>query len=85
MMRLQLKQINLFLNKLIKKLKLDYKKLILIKISNNVCEKIKISFIEFLLEAKKTNKRVIGYGAAAKGSTLLNYSGVKNDLMEICL
>ena len=46
------------------------------------CERIKISFLEFLLEAKKANKKVIGYGAAAKGSTLLNYSGVKNDLIE---
>ena len=46
------------------------------------CEKIKISFLEFLIEAKKANKKVIGYGAAAKGSTLLNYSGVKNDLIE---
>ena len=46
------------------------------------CEKIKISFLEFLLEAKKANKKVIGYGAAAKGSTLLNYSGVKDDLIE---
>ncbi len=46
------------------------------------CEEIKISFLEFLLEAKKANKKVIGYGAAAKGSTLLNYSGVKDDLIE---
>ena len=46
------------------------------------CEKIKISFLEFLLEAKKANKKVIGYGAAAKGNTLLNYAGVKNDLIE---
>lgn len=46
------------------------------------CKKIKISFLEFLLNAKKDNKKVIGYGAAAKGSTLLNYSGVKNDLIE---
>ena len=46
------------------------------------CEKIKISFLEFLLKAKKDNKKVVGYGAAAKGSTLLNYSGVKNDLID---
>lgn len=46
------------------------------------CKKIKISFLEFLLEAKKANKKVIGYGAAAKGNTLLNYAGVKNDLIE---
>lgn len=45
------------------------------------CEKIKFSFLDFLLEAKKNNKKVIGYGAAAKGSTLLNYSGIKDDLI----
>lgn len=47
-----------------------------------ICKKIKFSFLDFLITAKKDNKKVIGYGAAAKGSTLLNYSGVKNDLIE---
>ena len=28
------------------------------------------------------NKKVVGYGAAAKGNTLLNYSGVTSDLIE---
>ncbi len=46
------------------------------------CKKIKLSLIKFLLEAKENNKKVIGYGAAAKGNTLLNYSGIKNDLIE---
>ena len=65
-----------------KEIKAGLQKIDSYKNFQQVCEKIKISFIEFLLEAKKTNKRVIGYGAAAKGSTLLNYSGVKNDLIE---
>tara|TARA_B100001109_G_scaffold255641_1_gene259700 strand:- start:4689 stop:5936 length:1248 start_codon:yes stop_codon:yes gene_type:complete len=47
-----------------------------------VCQTIKITFIEFLLKAKLENKKVIGYGAAAKGSTLLNFSGIKSDLIE---
>lgn len=46
------------------------------------CERIKLSFLEFLLKQKNENKKVIGYGAAAKGNTLLNYSGVKNDLIK---
>jgi hypothetical protein len=33
------------------------------------------------LQAKADGKRVVGYGAAAKGNTLLNYAGVKPDLL----
>lgn len=44
--------------------------------------KVKYDLLSFLLQAKKENKRVVAYGAAAKGNTLLNYSGVKNDLIE---
>jgi SAM-dependent methyltransferase len=43
---------------------------------------IKISFLEFLIGAKKQGKKVAGYGAAAKGNTLLNYCGVKADLVD---
>lgn len=42
---------------------------------------IKFEFLQFLLGAKQDNKSVIGYGAAAKGNTLLNFSGVKADLI----
>jgi SAM-dependent methyltransferase len=42
----------------------------------------KIDFIGFLLEAKKEHRRVAGYGAAAKGNTLLNFCGIKADLIE---
>ena len=44
--------------------------------------KVKYELLNFLLNAKKENKTVVAYGAAAKGNTLLNYSGVKNDLIE---
>jgi SAM-dependent methyltransferase len=47
--------------------------------------KIKNSFIDFLLKQKENNKTVIGYGAAAKSNTLINYAGVKKDLIKfIC-
>ena len=43
---------------------------------------IKNNFIRFLLEQKRNHNKVIGYGAAAKGNTLLNFCGVKgNDLI----
>jgi hypothetical protein len=41
----------------------------------------KSAFLSFLLEAQKTQKTVVGYAAAAKGNTLLNYSGVRSDLI----
>jgi hypothetical protein len=37
--------------------------------------------LAFLLEAKRAGKAVAAYGAAAKGNTLLNYGGVKPDLL----
>ena len=42
---------------------------------------IKNDLLGFLLEQKKARKSVAAYGAAAKGSTLLNYAGVKPDLL----
>jgi hypothetical protein len=35
-----------------------------------------------LIDAHEQGKRVVGYGAPAKGNTLLNYCGVRTDLME---
>jgi len=43
---------------------------------------VKLNFTEFLIKQKKENKKVAAYGAAAKGNTLLNYCGIKNDLIE---
>lgn len=42
---------------------------------------VKNAFLLFLLEAKRAGKTVAGYGAAAKGNTLLNYAGVRSDLL----
>ncbi|WP_454648816.1 methyltransferase domain-containing protein [Bradyrhizobium liaoningense] len=38
--------------------------------------------LSFLEEAKRQGKRVVGYGAPAKGNTLLNYCGITTDLIE---
>ena len=43
-------------------------------------DRAKNDLIEFLIEQKKLGKKVVGYGAAAKGNTLLNYAGIKTDL-----
>lgn len=45
-------------------------------------DKIKNQLLMFLIEQKQANKTVIAYGAAAKGNTLLNYAGVKPDLLS---
>jgi len=42
----------------------------------------KRSLLKFLIGAKESGKRVAGYGAPAKGNTLLNYCGVRGDLLE---
>lgn len=42
---------------------------------------IKNDFLAFLLDAKRADKQVVGYGAAAKGNTLMNYAGVHPDLL----
>ncbi len=44
-------------------------------------EVIKNDVVAFLIEQKRLGKSVVGYGAAAKGNTLLNYAGVKPDLL----
>lgn len=44
-------------------------------------ERIKHDLLRFLLQAKAAGKKVVGYGAAAKGNTLLNYAGVRSDLL----
>lgn len=43
--------------------------------------KVKNDFVAFLIEANNAGKTVAGYGAAAKGNTLLNYAGVRSDLL----
>ncbi len=42
----------------------------------------KRSLLKFLIGAREAGKRVAGYGAPAKGNTLLNYCGVRADLLE---
>jgi len=44
--------------------------------------KIKLDVVDFLVRQKRDGKSVGGYGAAAKGNTLLNYCGIKSDLID---
>lgn len=42
---------------------------------------VKDDLVVFLIEQKRAGKRVAAYGAAAKGNTLLNYAGIRPDLL----
>ncbi len=42
----------------------------------------KRDLLEFLIDARRKGKRVAGYGAPGKGNTLLNYCGIRTDLVE---
>ena len=44
--------------------------------------KVKYELLSFLLAQKREGKKVVAYGAAAKGNTLLNYCGIKRDLIQ---
>ncbi|MEK7436297.1 MAG: class I SAM-dependent methyltransferase [Pseudomonadota bacterium] len=44
-------------------------------------DRVKNTLLAFLIEQKRNGRQVAAYGAAAKGNTLLNYAGVKPDLL----
>jgi hypothetical protein len=52
-----------------------------IEFSNKV-KSTKRDILEFLIHAKRENKNIVGYGAAAKGNTLLNYCGIRTDFID---
>nr|BDR96082.1 putativer C-methyltransferase [Mycobacterium intracellulare] len=44
-------------------------------------DRVKDDLVAFLIEQKRAGRRVAAYGAAAKGNTLLNYAGIRPDLL----
>lgn len=47
----------------------------------NKIDHVRFGLMRFLMQAKEEGKRVVGYGAAAKGNTLINYFGIRGDLL----
>jgi SAM-dependent methyltransferase len=45
-------------------------------------EKLKRELLKFFIKAKDEGKTVAGYGAPGKGNTLLNYCGIRTDLLD---
>ena len=77
----------LVINNRVEKLLAEEQKFGLDKLSSysNFSEKVKLikkSLLEFLSIAKKQNKKIVGYGAAAKGNTLLNYCNIGQDYID---
>jgi SAM-dependent methyltransferase len=48
----------------------------------NVVDAVRNEFVDFLVDARKHRRVVAAYGAAAKGNTLMNYAGVRSDLIQ---
>jgi len=42
----------------------------------------KRKLLEFLIQAKRAGKSIVGYGAPGKGNTLLNYCGIREDFLD---
>ncbi len=42
----------------------------------------KRKLLQFLIEVKSQGKTIVGYGAPAKGNTLLNYCGIRSDFLD---
>jgi len=45
-------------------------------------QETKRALLEFLVKAKRSGKKVVGYGAPGKGNTLLNYCGIRQDFLD---
>jgi SAM-dependent methyltransferase len=48
-------------------------------------DRVKDDLLAYLIEQKRAGRKVAAYGAAAKGNTLLNYAGVKRDLLPVAV
>ena len=44
-------------------------------------EKVKYDLLRFLMDAKQNGQKVVAYGAPAKGNTMLNFCGIREDLL----
>jgi 2-polyprenyl-3-methyl-5-hydroxy-6-metoxy-1,4-benzoquinol methylase len=49
---------------------------------NEKIMKMKQNILAFMINAKSEKKSIVGYGAPAKGNTLLNYCGIRTDFMD---
>ncbi|HLG33417.1 MAG TPA: class I SAM-dependent methyltransferase, partial [Bacteroidia bacterium] len=48
-------------------------------------KKVKFELLDFIIHQKKGGVKIAAYGAAAKGNTLLNYCGIKKDMIDFVI
>ena len=65
-----------------RELKLGHDKLDIYFTFTERVKKIKRKLLEFLIGARRAEKKIVGYGAPGKGNTLLNYCGIKTDFID---
>jgi len=61
---------------------LGFKKVEYYTVFEEKVKETKRKLVEFLIDAKRAGKTVVGYGAPGKGNTLLNYCGIRTDFMD---
>ncbi|MDH3379918.1 MAG: class I SAM-dependent methyltransferase [Gammaproteobacteria bacterium] len=62
--------------------RLGYTTLDLYRSFSEKIKEVKRNLLEFLIDAKRRGNTIVGYGAPAKGNTLLNYCGVRTDMID---
>jgi SAM-dependent methyltransferase len=65
-----------------RELKAGYANISTYSIFEDRARETKRKLLEFLIDAKRTGKTVVGYGAPGKGNTLLNYCGIRTDFID---
>ena len=62
--------------------KLGYAQIETYSLFSDQVEETKRKLLEFLIEAKRSGKKIAGYGAPGKGNTLLNYCSIRTDFID---
>jgi 2-polyprenyl-3-methyl-5-hydroxy-6-metoxy-1,4-benzoquinol methylase len=65
-----------------KETKLGYNNIKFYSLFNEKIKLLKREILSFLIQLKNENKTIVGYGAPAKGNTLLNYCGIRTDFID---
>ena len=65
-----------------RELDMGFKDLEFYKSFEDNVKETKRKILEFLIQAKRDKKQVVGYGAPGKGNTLLNYCGIRTDFID---
>ena len=65
-----------------RELELGFESLEFYSLFEEKVKETKRKILDFLIEAKRKGKSIVGYGAPGKGNTLLNYCGIRTDFID---